>query len=397
VTTGSRAKPVVAYFFVRKSEEGDQVTGGAWSTLALLEQIDRFEPLAVVSRRDVLAEELDRRGIPYVLGESDLSFVGVRASARRMLDVAIGMLRSNARLFSLCRRHHVAVVQCDEADTTFAWLGAKLAGARLVVAYRNYPGVVPRMRTLYKLPTLVADHIVATSDALRRAIIEQGWRAPARRTALIYNGIDTTNVTKARRTSGRPEARRALGIAEGAVAIGVIGSIVPIKRQAEFLETVVTPLRPELLRHDAKIYLIGGAKNDAYAQRCAEIIDRYHLEPVVARVGYCRDMTPWLLSLDIVAYPGIEGVARTLIEAQAFGLPVVALSGCHEAVRGDVSGLLCPSLTEMGAQLLRLASQPELRERMSREAERFVAQRFEIRAIASSYEEIYGRLAGQTP
>src|SRR5262245_51910968 len=132
----------VAFFLLRSPEPPEQITGGTWSNLALLSSIERHEVLVIVNARDLLVEELERRGIRYEVIEEELSWRGARRDLITLATKLVKAIAYNARVRALCAAEGVAVFQCDENATTFVGLGAKLSGCGLVVAYRNYPNVV---------------------------------------------------------------------------------------------------------------------------------------------------------------------------------------------------------------------------------------------------------------
>jgi glycosyltransferase involved in cell wall biosynthesis len=388
-------KPKIAYFLLRHPGEIDQITGGTWSNLAVLSALENVEVLIVTNQADVLTDELDRRGLRHLVIPAELAWDGAGRSVGKLAKALGRVAAYNARFFLAMRREGVRVVQCDENATTFVCLGAKLARCALVVAYRNYPGVVPKMRAFYKIPTLFADKLVATAEVLRDAIVTQGWLSPEGRTERIYNGIDLDVVAEARAKVDRARARAELGIGEGEVAMGVIASVVPIKKQAEMVEEVVAPIAAELREKNARVHLIGGVKDEAYAARCAEAIRSRGLEDVVKMVGYIRDMTPWYAALDVSLYPGIEGIARTLFESSAHELPIVALAGCREAVEDGETGYLVRDLAGMRAPVLKLAGDAELRRAMGRKGRAFVEERFNVRRNRERYNAMYAALAAR--
>ena len=388
-------RPKVAYFVYCHPGEYDQITGGTWSNLAMLRALSKVDVLVVTNHAAALVDELQRLGVRHEVIPAELSYSGVGRSPVRLLRTLASTVRFNARFFQLMRREGVDVAQCDETAATFMGFGAKLAGCALVVAYRNYPGVVPKMKAYYKIPTLLADRIVATADVLREAIVTQGWLPLAGRTECIYNGIDLDVVARRRAEIDRGKARAELGIGEGEVAMGIIASLVPVKKQAEFLEEVMPALAPELSKRNARIHLIGGVKHDEYGDRCLAAIKNHGLERVVNVVGYVRDMAPWYVALDVSLYPGIEGVARTLIESAAYELPIVALSGCGEAVIHGQTGLLAATRGELATPILRLASDAELRKKLGAGGRALAEERFNVRRNRERYEAIYQELSAR--
>ncbi len=390
-------RPKVAYFVYCHPGEYDQITGGTWSNIAMLRSLSTVDVIVVTNHDAALVEELDRLGVRREVIPAELSYSGVGRSPARLLRTLASTVMFNARFFQAMRRERVQVVQCDETAATFMGFGARLAGCALVVAYRNYPGVVPKMKAYYKIPTVLADRIVATADVLREAIVTQGWLSPARRTECIYNGIDLDVVAKRRAELDRAKVRAELGIAEGEVALGIIASLVPVKKQAEFLEEVMPTLAPELEKRNARIHLIGGVKHDEYGDRCQAAIRNHDLGRVVKIVGYVRDMAPWYVALDVSVYPGIEGVARTLIESAAYELPIVALSGCGEAVIHGKTGLLAATRGELATPILRLASDGALRRTLGAGGKALAEERFDVRKNRERYEALYKELSARRP
>lgn len=387
-------KPKVAFFILRSREESAQLTGGTLSNLALFSSLTRHDVLVVVNARDVLAEELDRRGIRYVvIEEGELSWAHARKNLRTLARRLYKVLRFNFEVGRLCAKEGVSVLQCDEAASLFVGPGAKLSGAGLVVAYRNHPGVVPRMKAFYKLPTLFADRLVATSELLREAVASQGWRRAAGRIQRIYNGIDMERLRA--QTAGRDRAkeREALGIAAGEAAIGVVGTIVPFKLQAELLRDVIAPHAGRFREAKARFHFLGGVKDEAYAARCRALVEELGLADVTAWHGYIADMTPWLTSLDLVAFPAPEGTARTLLEAAAFGVPAVARETSREAVLHGENGFLCAEVEDLAEPLLRLAGDAQLRASMGTRGRKLAEERFDIAKNRERYAEIYDALA----
>lgn len=388
-------RPKVAYFVYCHPGEYDQITGGTWSNIAMLRALSTVDVLVVTNHAAAIVDELRRLGVRHEVIPAELSYSGVGRSPVRLLRTLASTVTFNARFFRLMRREGVKVAQCDETAATFMGFGARLAGCALVVAYRNYPGVVPKMKAYYKIPTLLADRIVATADVLREAIVTQGWLSPAARTEVIYNGIDLDVVARRRAELDRAKVRAELGIGEGEVAMGIIASLVPVKKQAEFLEEVMPTLAPELEKRGARIHLIGGVKQDEYGDRCLAAIKNHGLERVVKVVGYVRDMAPWYVALDVSVYPGIEGVARTLIESAAYELPIVALSGCGEAVIHGQTGLLVATRGELSTPILRLASDAELRRKLGAGGKALAEERFNVRRNRERYEALYHELSAR--
>jgi glycosyltransferase involved in cell wall biosynthesis len=385
-------RPRIAFFLHRHGGESAQIMGGTRSVLALLSSLPRHDVLVVLNARDAVAEELARRGVRHVVIPADISWRGAGTGLRALVTRLLKAARFNREVRRLCAAEGVSVLQCDENAALFAGPGARLAGARLVVVYRNYPGIVPRMKAFYKVPMLLADRLVTAGELLREVIVTQGWPSPAPGTALIYNGIDLDGVRRALASADRGAIRAGLGIAEGEVAVGVVGSIAGYKHQLELLREVIAPRAAELRAARVRFHFLGGVKDEAYAAQCRALVEERDLADLTAWIGYVSDMTPWLVALDLLAYPAPEGPARALFEGGAFGLPAVARTTSREMVTDGESGFLRGEIADFADPILRLAADPELRRRMGTAAVRRAEERFDARRNAEEYARLYDEL-----
>jgi glycosyltransferase involved in cell wall biosynthesis len=92
-----------------------------------------------------------------------------------------------------------------------------------------------------------------------------------------------------------------------------------------------------------------------------------------------------------------EGLPRSLIEAAASGLPMIAadVPGCRAIVRKGIDGLLVPCNKPAAAAeaIVRLAGDAELRERMGRAARLGFERRFSAAVVVPKVLDLYLRLA----
>jgi glycosyltransferase involved in cell wall biosynthesis len=180
-----------------------------------------------------------------------------------------------------------------------------------------------------------ARRLLVVSEDLRRVAIER-YGAAANRTITIPNGCNAAIFHPA----SRSDARRQLGIDEGARLVVYVGRLVPEKGLRELLEATAA-LSPEHPR--VELALIGDGplrgELDQSARRIAGV--PVHLPGAMDASMVAR----WMAASDLVTLPSYsEGHPNVLVEALASGRPVVAthVGGIPEVVDTSCGVLVAP-------------------------------------------------------
>lgn len=86
-----------------------------------------------------------------------------------------------------------------------------------------------------------------------------------------------------------------------------------------------------------------------------------------------------------------EPLARTLLEAQALGVPTVAFNsgGTCDIIENNINGLLADSVDEFAAQLGRLVSNPDLRAKLGANAKRLAQEEFSPDVVVGRLTQVY--------
>lgn len=86
-----------------------------------------------------------------------------------------------------------------------------------------------------------------------------------------------------------------------------------------------------------------------------------------------------------------EPFSRTLLEAQALGVPTVAWNsgGTRDIIQGNFNGWLADNVVDISSYVRRLVDDPEMRARFSENARRVAQEKFSPRAVVPQLESIY--------
>lgn len=149
---------------------------------------------------------------------------------------------------------------------------------------------------------------------------------PGRDFRVVSNGVDTEKFRFDQRA--RAEVRSALGIPEGTLLVGCVGSMIAAKNHMRAL-SVFAKLKESA--PSARLLILGDG--DLRGTLEAEAA-RLGLLGSVAMPGFVDDVYCWYSAMDALLFPSLyEGLPIALVEAQCNGLPVV----CSDAVTEEVA------------------------------------------------------------
>ncbi len=319
-------------------------------------------------------------------------------------------LRALAQLVALLLRLRPAIVHTHTPKAgLLGMIAARIAGVRrriytvngLVLATRQ--GWRQRLlAATERIACRLATDVIAVSPSLAAEIRERELCAPGKLRALSHggsHGVDLQRFDPARWRAQRDLTRERLGIPRDAVVFGYAGRIVRDKG----IDDLTAAWRIVRSRHADAHLVVCGAFEDAdpigeETRAALDLDDRVHL---TCETG--DGMPALYAALDAVVLPTYrEGLPNVALEAAAMELPVVAtrVTGCVDAVADGETGLLVGprDVEALSSAMERLAADRELRERMGRNGRRFVAERFEERAVSERLIGMYREArAGMRP
>ena len=180
------------------------------------------------------------------------------------------------------------------------------------------------------------DDAVFEADATR-AMFDHVIR-PDRGLRIDY-GIDLEQIEKSVATINRSDAREMLALAADEVVILCIGTYEPRKAQG-LLALAFSHVSSEF--PNAVLAMVGDL-DGPFSQGVHRLVDKLNSGPSIRLVPMTSNIDEWYISSDaFILASDIESLPRSMLEAMAFGLPVLGTKvfGIPELISDGVTGLL---------------------------------------------------------
>ena len=296
-----------------------------------------------------------------------------------VLDRPVGedSLRTLVALRTYLRFHRPAILHThNPTPHQYGALAGMAAGVPVLVHTKHGRNqlLTAKGRALERMAGRLTDAVVPVSlDAAEVARTVEG--VPPSRIHVIHNGIDLTGM--APRTPP-PGAWRAVHVAR----------LNEVKDQATLLKAsrLVLDLNPTFV-----LDLVGDGEMRAELELLAEDLGMSH---AVNFHGFHDNVERFLRQANVFVLSSVsEGIAITLLEAMAAGLPVVAtdVGGNREVVIPGETGLLVPPSDPiaLAQAMIELLSNPERSMRMGAAGLDRVGREFSLDSTLRGYEDLY--------
>lgn len=216
----------------------------------------------------------------------------------------------------------------------------------------------------------------------------------------LGNGIDTNRFSRSHiDLDYQQQLRKELNLPDQAYPIiGMTGRLTAEKGYLELIESI-GKLRfrfPNL-----HLLVIGGqlsSERDAFQSQLNDLIQQDNLSPSVTFTGFRSDITQILSLVDVFTLPSYrEGLPRSILEAMAMELPVVAtdIRGCREAVVDGQTGLIVPprNSEKLAEALAKLLENINLRRTFGKAGRQRVEAEYDERLVFERLAAAYTELA----
>jgi glycosyltransferase involved in cell wall biosynthesis len=244
------------------------------------------------------------------------------------------------------------------------------------------------------------DKIITISPQQRQEISATLKIKKAQKFQVIPLGIDFDETAQSSN-----DLRKAHGIADDEIVIGIVGRLCEVKNHAMFLEAAARLLRADN-KNRLRFLVIGDGHLRDGLQTLA---DDLNIADRVIFTGFRKDAASLYANLDIVALTSLnEGTPLTLIEAMSCGRAVAATSvggvpdilGAFEALGDGFSiwqhgvSANVKDATGFAAALQFLVARKDLRLQMGARAQAFVRTNLSKERLLRDVENLYRHLLG---
>jgi len=159
-------------------------------------------------------------------------------------------------------------------------------------------------------------------------------------------------------------------------------------------ELVAAARRIKDMRDDIEFILVGDTDTESPSGVPEESLRSWHKEGVITWLGHVDNVPALLNGCHIALLPTYrEGFPKSLLEAAACGLPIVAtdVTGCREICHHQINGLMIRprDVDSIVAAVSRLADDPQMRSRFGRESRRLVEAYFSEEIVVEQTMEVY--------
>jgi glycosyltransferase involved in cell wall biosynthesis len=266
---------------------------------------------------------------------------------------------------------------------TIGRLAAKIAGTKVCInhvhsSYWHYSKMNLRIERFLSSWT---HKIICVSKSVYQFVVEHE-KIDSHKAVVIYNGISRNEIKQSPKGSNE-------------FVISVVASLYENKGHKVLLEALA------LLKDgypNIRCQIVGEGEEEA---KLKKLVQDLHIESQVHFLGIRWDIPEILSSSDLLVLPTIarEGLPLSILEAMAYGVPVVAsaVGGIPEIIEHDKNGYLVPpkdprALADCIEQLIK---NPDKRRNMAQEGFLTYQDRFQAQTMVSKIEHLYESSIGK--
>ena len=364
------------------------VGGAQDNTIYTLERLDRSKYkvslaaniIGVYEQRVMNIDGLDIIHLPYL---------------KRKINIVNDTI-SLFQLYRFIKKNSYDIVHTHSTKSgVLGRIAAKLAKTPVIIhtvhgfAFHDFmSAVLHKIYTLLeKCMNLITDHLITVSTLNGKKMISLNL-ARSEDITNVYSGID---LEKFEQDSDGAFIRDELGIDQDMRLVGFIGRFSHQKDPLCLLKAVKRTVKECLNVH---FLLVGGGE---LKSEMVDFISQNDLGKIVTVWDFRQDINNILNALDLFVISSIyEGLGRSLTEAMAKGIPVVAtaVEGVPEIVQHNATGRLVPprNSKELSKMIIRALENKPQSLYMAVKGKKWVYEKFSVDKMVKDIDNVYQRL-----
>ncbi len=291
------------------------------------------------------------------------------------------------KLWSLFKQHQPDIVHSYNIATLEYQFVAFLAGVPLRIHAEHgrdiydLDGSNKKYQLLRKIVNPFIHYWIPVSKELEQWLIKT-LKVSDKKVKLIYNGIDLALY--------KPKEQ----VKKEIFTVAAVGRTVPVKNQLMLIKAVEFLLTQPDLKNQLRLIIVG---NGDLLPTFQSYILENQLQKNIELLGSRNDVAAILQTVDLFVLPSLaEGIALTLLEAMATGLPVIAtdVGGNPELITDSKNGFLISSQNkkQLANVILNYYNNPELCKKHGIAAQKTVEEQFSLSAMTKKYLTLYENL-----
>ena len=309
------------------------------------------------------------------------------------------LFRTTVQLFQKFTQRKIDLVHCSDVTAgQYTVIAGRLRGLPVIGHVRNRYQEFDH----HKPPWLRA---LSKFVFVSRNTWEQfGYRVPASRGIVIYDGIDPSSnpSNNGAGNAVQREVRREFGIPDAAKIVGMVARVDPQKDYATLAKGAA---RIVAVHPDVRFLIVGGysqaPEHREHYQKVQEMLHASMVAPYFIFTDYRQDVPRLIGAMDVFALStNFEGLPLVILEAMAQSKPVVAtaVDGIPEIVRDNETGLLYPHKDDalLAAHILALLKDERRAATLGAAACQFVKTNFSTARFAANMLNLYRDTLGIT-
>ncbi|MFZ7943810.1 glycosyltransferase family 4 protein [Neobacillus sp. 19] len=290
-------------------------------------------------------------------------------------------------------KNYIKDEKIDIVQAHFSFHGiiaAKLAGVKVIETTHNTYHFFenPWGRLKYSLYLNLVDTVVSVSGAVQNFNLTNFKVKNRKKCVVITNSIDSERIIPSEEPT--TVLKQKYNISENSVVISTLSRI-DVQKGLEYLIEAASILNQ---KYHHLVFLIPGEGNPEYGKQLQEKatgLDNLHF------IGHVSKVNELFKIMDIFTMPSLwEGAPLTLLEAMAYGKPVVVtdVGNTAEVIQDGINGYIVPKkdVHAIVDRIITLIENPEKRIQIEMRAQNDFTDKFSNQIMVDKYKQLYESL-----